>query len=104
MTDILYIHCDTSGLADRYEVCGKHDLGAEPWVPKAKLDAAKAGERQHKMRAEIAEAEVAKLKDLIRKYIATVGDEEGTDFIDPGRHLTVEQCAALRAIAQGKPG
>lgn len=42
MTDILYIRRNTTGMIDRYEVCGKHDMGAEPWVPKAKLDAVKA--------------------------------------------------------------
>ena len=37
MTDILYIHCDTSGLADRYEVLPPGRTDGEEWVQKETL-------------------------------------------------------------------
>ncbi len=47
------------------------------------------------------EAKIDAVYALVRKYIATVGDAEGIDFIEEGPHLTKEDCAALRAIAGG---
>lgn len=70
MTDILYIRRNTIGLADRYEVCGKHDLGAEPWVPKAKLDAAKTKLKATKER-------LREAKNQALEQAAQAADAEG---------------------------
>jgi hypothetical protein len=91
MTDILYIRCDTSGLADRYEVCGKDDMGAEPWVPKAKLDAAKAKLKATKERLreaknealeQAAQAADAEGWGVSGTYYASVRDEGSRDCAD----------------------
>lgn len=82
MTDILYIRRNTTGLADRYEVCGEDDFGAEPWVPKAKLDVEKTKLKATKKLLRDARNEALKLA-------AWKADAEG--WGGSGSHLGVSE-------------